>query len=107
MIPSIWLAWPMVRGRLALELLAGFVRKPVQRGVIEVVRQFDRLVAAVRRNVGGLPIKIDRVLGVDFELFGDFGVKGQKLGPNPRQIGHFKGRIRQQLERGPALAVLS
>src|SRR5713226_4900950 len=51
-----------------LPRLHGEAGQPV---IVECVRQLQVLVAPIGRDVGGLTVEIDRVLGIDLQLLGD------------------------------------
>ena len=57
-------------GTRGLELMAYFVRQPGDGGIVERVRQFEAFIAAIRLDVLGLAIEIDRVFRIDLELLG-------------------------------------
>ena len=56
-----------VRGKLLPDL----VGEPRQRREAQIVGQLKSVVAAIGGDVGGLPVEVDRVFGIDLELFGD------------------------------------
>src|SRR5262249_26230486 len=88
-----------------LQLLADFHGEAGQRRVVEVLAQLKTFVPAIGRHVGGLALKIDRVLGIDFELRSGDPVKAAEVGPDPCNVVQADGRIGQKLEGGPPLAV--
>ena len=62
-----------------LQLMTDFIGKPRQRLVIEVIGQNHAFVPPIGLNIGRLPAQIDVVFGVDFELFGDLGLKFARI----------------------------
>ena len=88
------------------EFLAHFVRKAADRGVVEVGRQFERLVAPHRRGVRLLTFEIDGILRVDADLFGDPGRNAGKRGPDTRKPRPVDAGMGKQIEAGAADSVL-
>ena len=84
-MPSILLAWPMVRGRMVQQLLSDFVGKSAQRCVIEIVRQRETFIAPIARNIRRLAREIDVVLGIDFDLLGNFRRQLAEARPDLRE----------------------
>ncbi|MDB6164865.1 MAG: hypothetical protein JWQ83_5, partial [Lacunisphaera sp.] len=87
------------------EFLLGLVRQPRQRRIIEVFRQREAFIAAIRFDIAVLPRQIDVVLGIDLDLLGDLGRERAELRPDLRQRLDRDLRIRQQLEGRTAVAV--
>ena len=105
-MPSIRPAWPMVRGRIVSSFCRTSIDSAVIGRIVEIFRQLQAFVAPVGRDIGGLAVEIDRVLGVDLDLprnrFGDFG----ELRPDPDGVRHADVRIGQEVHRAAPLAVL-
>ena len=78
---------------MRLQFLFHLVRQSRQRRVVEVFRQFKTFVAPIGRDVGGLPRKIDIVLGVDLDLLGDLWREFAEARPDLRKIGNRHVRI--------------
>ena len=91
---------------MRLHFLFHFVRQTGQRRVIEIVRQRETFVAPIGRDISGLAREIDVVLGIDLDLLCDVRRERAEARPNAREIRDRDIRIRQQLERAAALAVL-
>ena len=89
-----------------VQLLPDLVREALHAGVVEIVRQLEAFVPAVRLDVGGLPVEIDRIFGVDFELLGDLRREFARARGQIRATSASQVRIGQQLERRPPLAVV-
>ena len=65
--PSIRPAWPRLRGRTAENFCRISRDRPGSSGVVDVLRQQQRVVAPIARDVLRLPFDIDRVFGVGLE----------------------------------------
>ena len=77
--PSIWLAWPMVRGWMA----SSFCRLSEQAGqrrIVQIIGQCEALVAPIGGNVRRLPGQVDRILGIGLDLFRDARLQGRSSG---------------------------
>src|SRR6476620_3431632 len=73
--------------------------------VVEIIREQETLIPPVGCDVGRLPIEIDRVFGVDFELLGNSGRELKKFWPYPGHVGDADVRVRQELKSRSALTI--
>src|SRR5438128_12137018 len=64
------------------QLLRRFARKTVNRAIVELAGQFERLVAPKRADVRVLTVKVAGVACLDLELLHDVWGKLSKLRPN-------------------------
>src|SRR3974390_708249 len=80
-------------GPMRLKFLFRFVRQAGQRCVVKIFWQHDALVAAIRRDIGGLAREIYMVFGVDLDLFSNFAVEFAEARPDSCEISDRDMRI--------------
>ena len=107
-MPSMRPAWPMVRGRMRLQLLPDFVGQARQRRVVELVGQLEAFVAPIGCDVGGLAVQIDGVFGVDLELLRRSSARARaSCGQIRATLGQCRGSdrtaARRRVRRWPSL----
>src|SRR5262245_11144973 len=87
------------------QLLARLIRMPLDRRIVEPRRKDQTLVPPEGRNVGGLAIQIDVILGIDLELLKDPVGKVAKARPDPPNRIDPDRWEGQELEGAATLAI--